>query len=103
GIVSSSPGLRGTSYPGSAAAKHSQPQRGCAAVRRFLIPHVTFVPFDLVFSEQRPQFILKARFLMMLLLLFDIPNDLGQIGLTYREIRITALPLKIQIFATLFL
>src|SRR5207237_962083 len=27
GIVSSSPGLRGTSYPGSARAKHHQPQR----------------------------------------------------------------------------
>ena len=29
GIPTQSPGLRGTSYPGSAPAKNSQPQRGC--------------------------------------------------------------------------
>ena len=29
GIPAQSPGLRGTSYPGSASAKNSQPQRGC--------------------------------------------------------------------------
>jgi hypothetical protein len=29
GIESISPGLRGTSYPGSLFNKHSQPQRGC--------------------------------------------------------------------------
>ncbi len=29
GIPSQSPGLRGTSYPGSSSTKHPQPQRGC--------------------------------------------------------------------------
>jgi hypothetical protein len=29
GILSQSPGLRGTSYPGSPSTKHPQPQRGC--------------------------------------------------------------------------
>jgi hypothetical protein len=29
GIPSQSPGLRGTSYPGSRSVKHHQPQRGC--------------------------------------------------------------------------
>src|SRR5205809_2224589 len=29
GIPSQSPGLRGTSYPGSPSDKHPQPQRGC--------------------------------------------------------------------------
>jgi len=50
GIVPSSPGLRGTSYPGSASEKPHQPQRGCAAVRHTLIPRIPIVPLDLVLA-----------------------------------------------------
>jgi hypothetical protein len=44
GIPSQSPGLRGTSYPGSPSANHFQPQRGCgslqtATIVSFIAPH----------------------------------------------------------------
>jgi hypothetical protein len=40
GIPSSSPGLRGTSYPGSSPAQPLQPHRGCGPSFSFLVPDV---------------------------------------------------------------
>src|SRR5436309_14231232 len=68
-----------------------------------LIPYVALIPFDVVLAEQCPQFILKAHFLVMLLLCRDVLRNLRQIRLADREVRIAALPLKIQVIATLLL
>ena len=130
GIASSSPGLRGTGYPGKSCKPRLNPNgvvaaldtlghnsdgvgshwrgvprvarklailgfvaqslRDCGALgfksRRktrptaaLLIPHIALVPLDLVLAKQGPQLILKTRFLVMLLLLGDVPDDLLQI------------------------
>ena len=56
GIPSQSPGLRGTSYPGSPSNKHSQPQRGCGHSRPTLardIRHNRIAVDDLFYDDPR--------------------------------------------------
>jgi hypothetical protein len=46
GMKSLSPGLRGTSYPGSTAQNNFQPQRGCIRIRRkFIQPPSGLISF----------------------------------------------------------
>jgi hypothetical protein len=54
-----------------------------------------------VLAEQSSHFILKGHFLMMLRLFGDVASNLRQVGLADGEIRVTALPLKIQVVAPL--
>src|SRR5258706_550530 len=95
GIVSSSPGLRGTSYPGMRDRQSLSTSNEVAPILglTWLIPHIALVPFHLVLSQQRSQFILKAHFLVMPLLFGDVAGDFLQVGLADGEIRIAALPL----------
>src|SRR6266446_5455811 len=52
GIASSSPGLRGTSYPGESGRTEFQPQRGCGSVIALSRAHVAATPLGL-FSPPR--------------------------------------------------
>ena len=50
-------------------------------------------------AEQSSQFVLKAHLVVMLLLPGYVANHLFQIGLADTKVRITALPLKIELVA----
>src|SRR6266568_3974074 len=100
GLCPPAQGCESASYPGKRRHHPSQPRRGCACVPHELIPDVALVPLNVVLAEQSSQLILKAEVSMMFR---DIGNDLREVGLADREVRIAALPLKIQIIAALLL
>jgi hypothetical protein len=98
GIAASSPGLRQRRYPGWRGHRMKQPQGGCAS-----IPHIAFIEFDFMLPQKRPQLILKRQFPVMFLLVGDVYLYLFKTGLADREIRVTALPLKIGVIPALLL
>src|SRR5258707_1637784 len=67
------------------------------------IPNVTLIPFNLMLTEKRTQFVLKTHLPLMLLLLGDVLFYLLKVGLDHRKIRVAALPFEIHELATFLL
>ena len=61
-----------------------------------LIPNMALVIIDGVPLQKRSVFVLKRHQLVMLLLTFNVPNDLIQMRLTDRKRAIAALPVKFR-------
>src|SRR6185369_8898378 len=62
GIPPQSPGLRGTSYPGSSSNKHFQPQRGCGRCRTFIMRDIRHNRVAVEFiSDSEPKVASQAR------------------------------------------
>ena len=71
------------------------PKGGCVS-----IPNISFLPFDLVFAQQRSQFVLKSHLPVIFLMAGNVFFDLFQIRLTDREVRITSLPFETGVIHT---
>ena len=79
GVETLSPRLLYSATLGTAAIGDSvQPQRGCGSV-----PHITLVPFHIMFAEQRAKLILKSQPPMMCFLVGDVALYLLQVGLAH--------------------
>lgn len=69
---------------------HTLPQRGYVS-----IPNISFIPFDFMFAQKRPDLVLKRHFSVMFFLSGDVAFDLLEARLADGEVRVARLPFKV--------